>query len=140
MSASELKNKSIYCEEKLTKKLSPEHEAEIQRFEREVALLERGHADPDDFRRFRLENGVYGIRGAEDRHMIRIKVPFGAINGLQLECFADVVEKYAPNKLAHITTRQAIQIHEIKRTDVSKILRLLAEVGLTTREPRESLS
>ncbi len=121
-------------EEQLIKQLSPEQEAEIQRFEKEAALLEKGETDQDYFRKFRLENGVYGIRGAMDRHMIRIKIRFGNMNALQLERLADIVEKYAPNKLAHVTTRQAIQLHEIKRTDVPAILRLLAETGLTTRE------
>src|SRR3989338_7308014 len=121
-------------EEKIIKELLPEVEAEIQRFEREIALLEQGARDPDDFKRFRLENGVYGIRGTTDRHMIRIKIRYGNLNALQLECLADIAEKYAPNKLAHVTTRQAVQMHEIKRTDVPTILRMLARVGLTTRE------
>ena len=121
-------------EEKIIKELLPEVEAEIQRFEREIALLEQGARDPDDFKRFRLENGVYGIRGTTDRHMIRIKIRYGNLNALQLECLADIAEKYAPNKLAHVTTRQAVQMHEIKRTDVPTILRMLAKVGLTTRE------
>ncbi len=125
--------KNIY-EERLITELSPEAEAEIQRFEKEIARVEKGELDPDDFRKFRLENGVYGIRGAADRHMIRIKIRFGQMDALQLESVADITEKYAPNQLAHVTTRQAIQLHEIKRTDVPLILRKLAETGLTTRE------
>ena len=35
---------------------------------------------------------------------------------------------------AHITTRQAIQLHKIKRRNVPTLLRRLAETGLTTRE------
>lgn len=121
-------------EEKLTQQLAPEVEAEIQRFEREIEKLNQGALDPEDFRKFRLENGIYGIRGAADRHMIRIKIRYGFMNALQLERIADITEKYAPNKLAHVTTRQAIQLHEILRTDVPKILRSLHEVGLTSRE------
>ena len=128
------KNMAHRYEERLTRELSPEAEAEIRRFEREIARVEKGDLDPDDFRKFRLENGVYGIRGAMDRHMIRIKVRFGNLNALQLERIADITEKFAPNQLAHVTTRQAIQLHEIKRTDVPGILRALEEVGLTTRE------
>ncbi len=124
---------NIY-EEKITTQLTPAEEAEIQRFEREIARVEKGELDPDDFKKFRLENGVYGIRGATDRHMIRIKIRYGNMNALQLECVAEITDKYAPNKLAHVTTRQAIQLHEIKRTDVPGILRKLMEVGLTTRE------
>ncbi len=135
MGVHEIKNLvGSFAEEKITKELLPEQEAEIKRFEVEIARLEKGELDPDDFKKFRLNNGVYGIRGAADRHMIRIKIRFGRMNALQLERMADITEKYAPNKLAHVTTRQAIQLHEIKRTDVPVILRLLAEVGLTTRE------
>ena len=126
-------NQNIF-DEKLRTQLLSEEEAEIQRFQVEIGKLERGALDPDDFRRFRLNNGVYGIRGAENRHMIRIKIRYGNMNALQLERVADITEKYAPNKLAHVTTRQAIQLHEILRTDVPTILRKLMEVGLTTRE------
>src|SRR5687768_11274017 len=126
-------NKDIY-EEKLRSQLLPEEEAEVKRFEGEIARLEKGELDMDDFRRFRLSNGIYGIRGAENRHMIRIKIRWGNMNALQLERIADITEKYAPNQLAHVTTRQAIQLHEILRTDVPKILRGLMEVGLTSRE------
>ncbi len=134
MALQEILNQTAVFEEKSEQKLSPEAEAEIRRFDVEIARLEKGELDPDDFKKFRLENGVYGIRGATDRHMIRIKIRYGFMNPLQLERIADITEKYAPNKLAHVTTRQAIQLHEIKRTDVPAILRMLAEVGLTSRE------
>ena len=134
MALAEIQNSAALYEEKLVKELPPVVEAEILRFQREIARVEKGELDPDDFKKFRLENGVYGIRGQMDRHMVRIKVRFGALNALQLERLADIAEKYAPNKLAHVTTRQAVQMHEIKRTDVPAILRLLAEVNLTTRE------
>src|SRR3990167_8308426 len=95
---------SVY-DEKVVQQLSPEQEAEIQRFEREIERLEKGELDPDDFKKFRLENGVYGIRGTTDRHMIRIKIRYGNMNALQLDCITDIAEKYAPNKLSHITTQ-----------------------------------
>jgi sulfite reductase (ferredoxin) len=126
-------NKDIY-EEKPRTQLLPEEEAEIQRFKIEIDNLEKGALDPDDFRKFRLNNGIYGIRNSTDRHMIRIKIRWGNMNALQLERVADVTEKYSPKKLAHVTTRQAIQIHEIKRTDVPDLLRDIMEVGLTSRE------
>jgi ferredoxin-nitrite reductase/sulfite reductase (ferredoxin) len=126
-------NHDIFAE-KLRTQLLPEEEAEIARFQVEIDRLEKGELDPDDFRKFRLNNGIYGIRGTADRHMIRIKIRWGNLNALQLERIADVTEKYAPNKLAHVTTRQAIQLHEIKRTEVPQLLRDLMEVGLTSRE------
>ena len=115
--------------------IAPESQAaEISRFEQEVLNLEQQKLDKDDFARFRLENGVYGIRGTPDEHMIRIKIRFGALLSEQLEAIADVTEEFATPKLAHITTRQAVQIHHIKRGNVTAILKRLTQVGLTTRE------
>ncbi len=119
----------------LSKCIAPEaQEEELQRFGREIAALERGELDVEDFRKFRLENGVYGIRGTMDKHMIRIKIRFGALTPEQLECIADVAEQFTPLQLSHVTTRQAIQLHNIDRKDVPAALRMMAESGLTTRE------
>ena len=116
-------------------KIAPEAQAaEISRFERKIEKLEQQKLDPDDFKRFRLENGVYGIRGTMDEHMVRIKCRYGVLTADQLESMADVAEEFATPKVAHITTRQAIQMHKIKRGNVTKVLNRLTESGLTTRE------
>ena len=72
------------------KPLSREQEAEITRFSEEIEKLESGALDPDDFKRFRLENGVYGIRGTTDRHMVRLKIKYGAMTPEQLEMVASL--------------------------------------------------
>lgn len=114
--------------------LSPAARSELQRFEDEIALLERGKTDPDDFKKFRLQNGVYGIRQTSDRHMMRIKLPFGAITPDQLEVVADIAEEYTPSQRSHLTTRQDIQIHNLARREVPAVLRRLHLAGMTTRE------
>src|SRR5579859_7100559 len=114
--------------------LSPVQEAELAHFEENVRKLEAGSLDSDDFRRFRLENGVYGIRNTTDEHMIRIKVKWGNLTADQLDTLADIAEAYATPKCGHVTTRQAIQMHHVKRRDVPALLRKVAECGLTTRE------
>lgn len=114
--------------------LAPETEAELNRFENEILLVETGESDPDDFKRFRLENGVYGIRGSSDRHMIRLKIPFGRISPEQLRMVADLAEHHTPTGIGHLTTRQDIQLHNVLRADVPRVLRRIAEAGLTTRE------
>src|SRR5689334_11256997 len=114
--------------------LTPEIENELRYFEEEIAALESGALDPNDFKRFRLENGVYGIRNSDDRHMVRIKIPFGRITPGQLEGIAEMAEQFTPTGISHLTTRQDIQLHNVLRTDVPKVLRLIAEMGLTTRE------
>ncbi|MBI1884681.1 MAG: nitrite/sulfite reductase [Chlamydiae bacterium] len=118
----------------LKKELPPEVEAEIQRFEREIALLQSGQSLPEDFQRFRLENGIYGIRGFPELHMIRVKIPYGNLTAEQTEVLADIADKYTPGKVGHVTTRQNVQYHYVKRPDVPVIMRRLAECGLTTRE------
>ncbi|PIQ85746.1 MAG: ferredoxin--nitrite reductase [Candidatus Omnitrophica bacterium CG11_big_fil_rev_8_21_14_0_20_45_26] len=107
---------------------------EIKAFEQMLIKLERGEISMDDFKKFRLNNGTYGIRNSDDTHMMRIKCPLGVVNSDQLEAVAEVTEKFAPPKLAHVTTRQAFQIHRVKRSDVPKVLSILAQSGLTTRE------
>ncbi|MBI4227749.1 MAG: nitrite/sulfite reductase, partial [Candidatus Omnitrophica bacterium] len=107
---------------------------EIQRFAEQIHRLNEGELDPDDFKKFRLENGIYGIRGTTDEHMIRVKVKYGVFTAEQMEVLATLAERYADPKVGHITTRQNFQFHHIKRAEVPGILQQIAEVGLTSRE------
>src|SRR5437870_5635457 len=100
--------------------LTPVQEAEFSLFEDNIRKLESGALDSDDFRRFRLENGCYGIRGTTDEHMIRIKIKWGNLNADQLDVLAEIAEAYATPKCGHVTTRQAVQMHHVKRRDVPK--------------------
>lgn len=104
-------------------KLSPDVEEEIQRFETNIKLLRSGQLDPNEFKKFRLNNGVYGIRNETDLQMIRIKCPHGEISSDQLDVVADLTEKYTRLKLGHVTTRQAIQIHHVLLDNVPTVLR-----------------
>ena len=115
------------------KPLSEEAKNEIERFDREVKMLASGQRDMDDFKKFRLNNGVYGIRFSEN-HMIRIKIPYGVMTADQFETVALIAEKFTPTQLSHVTTRQAIQLHNIKRPDLAEVVRLVNECGLTSRE------
>ena len=45
--------------------------------------------NPDAFKRFRLQHGVYGQRQA-DVQMVRVKIPWGGLRALQLERLAEV--------------------------------------------------
>ena len=107
---------------------------EVQRFAEQVQRLNDGELDPDDFKKFRLENGIYGIRGTTDEHMIRIKIKRGELTADQLEVMATIAERFAEPKVGHITTRQNFQFHHIKRSVVPEILQMISEVGLTSRE------
>ena len=83
---------------------APAAVSELWRFEDEVHALERGGIDPADFRKFRLQNGVYGIRQSADRHMIRIRVPLGILTPEQLNALASLAEQFAPSRQVHLNT------------------------------------
>ena len=86
-----------------------------------------------EFRPFRLMQGIYGQR-QENTQMIRIKLPYGGISADQMEACAVVAEKYSGYRRGHITTRENFQFHFVDLDDVADVLRLLADVGITSRE------
>jgi sulfite reductase beta subunit-like hemoprotein len=114
--------------------LTQEAKNEISRFKSEIAGLAAGTTNPDLFKRFRLNNGIYGIRFKDDEHMIRIKIPYGVFTADQLDVIADAAADLTPSQLSHVTTRQAIQLHNIKRKDVPELLQRIHDAGLTSRE------
>ena len=106
---------------------------EIDEFERGVKRFQAGEWTPTDFMAFRLRQGVYGQRQAEGQ-MVRVKVPFGGLTADQLDGLGDVAGRFAPLNKGHVTTRENIQLHHIPLADTPDMLRMLARVGLTTRE------
>ena len=58
---------------------------EITAFRRLVERYFLGEITPDEFKSSRLHLGTYGIRGAKDVHMMRIKIPQGQLTAEQLE-------------------------------------------------------
>ncbi len=105
---------------------------EIDTFDHFVRRFWKGEITPDEFKRFRLQHGVYGQR-QEGVHMIRVKIPWGGLTARQLERLAELTEE-SPRGVGHITTRQNIQFHFVKPEELTPTLRRLGEVGLTTRE------
>ncbi|MEI6447030.1 MAG: nitrite/sulfite reductase [Actinomycetes bacterium] len=106
---------------------------EFDDFETEAGKFIGGDLEETKFIGFRLKQGVYGQR-QPGVNMIRVKVPFGGITPEQLESFAEVVEKFAPLNKAHITTRQAIQIHHVPLENMHELMRIISDSGLSSRE------
>ena len=107
--------------------------SEIERFRAFVADYKAGRLDGDSFRRFRLQNGIYGIRGQVDIQMVRVKIPFGRLTAPQLDGLGRAAETYARG-VAHVTTRQDVQLYWVSLERVPDLLADLGAVGLTTRE------
>jgi sulfite reductase beta subunit-like hemoprotein len=114
-------------------RLSFANEAEIDEFVEMLRRFEAGAVTPDAWRRFRLVRGTYGQRQPEDVHMVRVKIPQGLLTAGQLRTLADVSARYSRG-FGHVTTRQNVQFHFVPLHDVERIMRDLADVGLTTRE------
>ena len=108
-------------------------EREFDDFDNEAEQFLAGELEENQFIGFRLKQGVYGQR-QPDVQMIRIKLPVGGVTPEQMDAFASVVEKYAPLNKGHVTTRQNIQIHHVPLRDTEKLLREIAETGLSSRE------
>lgn len=106
--------------------------AEVDTFDRFLRRFWQGDIAPEEFKRFRLQHGVYGQR-QEGLHMVRVKIPWGGLTARQVECLAELAEA-SPRGVGHLTTRQNMQFHFVKPEDLTATLSRLAGAGLTTRE------
>jgi len=126
-----LENPEVY--ENVPGHVIPVLEREFDDFDTEAGKFLRGETVEDQFIGFRLKQGVYGQR-QEGVQMIRVKLPFGGVTPEQMEAFADLAEQYAPLRRGHITTRQNFQFHHVPLDDAAKAIRMIGEVGLSSRE------
>lgn len=134
---------------------------EVDMYETDLGLKRQGKLDERLIAETRLRRGVYGQRYDNgQRHdgkkvqafaypsgaltkgpntlwdapgMQRIKIPAGGLNASQLETLAELAEEYSDD-IAHITTRQDVQLHYVHIDDTPTIMRRLAAAGITTRE------
>lgn len=105
---------------------------DVDLFVQKLEAFERGELSPDDWRGFRLLNGVYGQR-QDGVNMIRAKLPGGFVTPAQLEALADVADRFGGGK-GHVTTRQNVQFHFVPSSQSDDALRVLADAGITTKE------
>jgi sulfite reductase (ferredoxin) len=113
--------------------IDPAASEDIAKFEVMLERYRSGDLDPEVFRVFRLNNGIYGQRQGGDNQMVRVKIPYGSMTPDQLEMMAHIADTYSRG-WGHITTRQNIQLHFVQLSDVPAVMRDLASVGMTTRE------
>lgn len=117
----------------LTLDLAPEIAEEIDRFESQINDYLGLRLDEEVFRPIRLTNGIYGIRQGNNQQMVRVKIPQGRVDGAQLDMLGHIADEYSRG-FGHITTRQNVQLHFVPLEKTPDVMRLLASVGMTTRE------
>ncbi len=95
-------------------------------FRGQVTRRLSGELSEEQFKPLRLMNGLYLQLHA---YMLRIAIPYGALNPGQLRRLAHIARVY-DRGYGHFTTRTNLQLHWIRLVDAPDILDLLAEVGL----------
>lgn len=85
-----------------------------------------GKISEDEFLPLRLQNGIYVQRYAP---MLRIAVPYGALNSAQFRKLGHIARTYDKG-YAHISTRQNVQFNWPALEDCPQILAELAEVQM----------
>jgi len=156
-----MKASNARWKEQLSGKMPEALAQEVDNFEMEIDLRRQGKLDERLFAETRLRRGVYGQRYDNgERHdgkkvqglkypsgaltkgpntlwdapgMQRIKIPGGGLNASQLETLAELAEEYSDG-IAHITTRQDVQLHYVHLEDTPTLMRRLAAARITTRE------
>lgn len=113
----------MYAYDELDRTLVHERVAE---FRDQVKRRLSGELTEDEFKSLRLMNGVYLQLHA---YMLRIAIPYGTLSSQQMRGLAHVARKY-DRGYGHFTTRQNMQFHWIKLSELPDAMADLADVGL----------
>ena len=97
-----------------------------QQFRGQVARRLSGDLTEEQFKPLRLQNGLYLQLHA---YMLRVAIPYGVLNSLQLRQLAMIARKW-DRGYGHFTTRQNIQFNWTKLEDAPDILDALAAVDM----------
>lgn len=104
---------------------------EIDELEESIRQYRNGHLSTVKFKGIRVPFGIYEQR-KDDTYMVRMRCAAGIITPAQLIRAAELSGFYGTNVL-HVTTRQGLQIHNVKLENTVKVIRGLIDVGLSTR-------
>jgi sulfite reductase (NADPH) hemoprotein beta-component len=100
--------------------------ARVEQFRDQVARRLSGELTEEQFRPHRLMNGLYLQLHS---YMLRVAVPYGTLNSLQMRKLAEIARNY-DRGYGHFTTRQNIQYNWPALEDTPDILAELATVEM----------
>ncbi len=98
----------------------------VAEFREQVRRRLDGKLTEDEFRPFRLMNGLYLQLHA---YMLRVAIPYGTLTASQMRALADIADKY-DRGYGHFTTRQNLQFNWPRLVDTPDILEALAAVEM----------
>lgn len=106
-------------------------DTDIDQYKNLVDDYLKGKIDKERIKAFRVPMGIYEQRDNE-KYMMRIRLPGGAVTPTQLISISEIAEKYTDWPL-HFTTRQDVQIHNLELDSTVNIYKQLKKIGLTSR-------
>jgi len=98
----------------------------VAEFREQVRRRLDGSLTEEEFRPFRLMNGLYLQLHA---YMLRVAIPYGTLTAKQMRKLADIADKWDKG-YGHFTTRQNLQYNWPHLVDVPDMLAALAEVDM----------
>jgi sulfite reductase (NADPH) hemoprotein beta-component len=98
----------------------------VAQFRHQMERYQAGKISEEEFLPLRLQNGIYVQRYAP---MLRVAVPYGAMNSDQMRALAHVARTYDKG-YAHFSTRQNVQFNWPALEDCPQILEDLSKVQL----------
>jgi sulfite reductase (ferredoxin) len=105
-------------------------EADIRRFEADLAEFRAGRLHETAFTAKRVKMGVYLERNYTT-YMFRIRCAGGILSPQQLAAAGGLARHYGDSRV-HVTTRAEIQLHGVQEEHLVLVLRLLREAGLSS--------
>ncbi len=98
----------------------------VAEFREQVRRRLSGALTEEEFRPFRLMNGLYLQLHA---YMLRVAIPYGTLTARQMRRLADIADRWDKG-YGHFTTRQNLQYNWPKLVDTPDILESLADVEM----------
>lgn len=107
-----------------------EWEKEIAEFQEKTEAFYAGEISKGDYKGF---SGLYGSYAQRDekKSMLRLRMPAGCVNKEKLAFVADSIKKYGIDRV-HFTTCQTIQLHDLSKETVVKLVREALDAGIVT--------
>ncbi len=104
---------------------------DVQGYGDQVSRYLSGETSAVVFRAYRVPMGVYEQRES-GKFMVRIRIGAGLARPAQIRAIADLADQYSTGAV-HVTTRQDIQIHQLRIEDTVKVMAGLLRVQLCSR-------
>jgi sulfite reductase beta subunit-like hemoprotein len=102
--------------------------ADICRFEEETAAFKAGTLPLAEYKGLRAKHGSYEQR-QDGRFMVRPRTVAGVLTPAVARVMAELSSTFG-DKVVHLTTRQAVQIHGVEEAQVPEVMRRLLAAGV----------